>query len=139
MAAGWAPVMQQSGTSATAITDMLANVEWETPAAGGSPRELDVPVEADELRRALRGCTRHKATGPDGLSNDWFRDHEARLVPLLVRHSGLGLQTGVLPSSFKEANVRCLKKCSAGTRPLVHRPIALLNAEYKVFTRVLAL
>ena len=41
-------------------------------------------------------------------------------------------------TSFGDANIQCLKKSSASALPLDHRPIALLNSDYKLFTKILS-
>ncbi|KAG3218584.1 hypothetical protein PC129_g10617 [Phytophthora cactorum] len=46
--------------------------------------------------------------------------------------------TGVFPDSFLEADIFCLKKAGDASNPLNYRPLALLNSDYKVFTRILA-
>lgn len=38
----------------------------------------------------------------------------------------------------RRPDIQCLKKGAAAVRPLDHRPIALLNSDYKVFARVVA-
>ena len=44
----------------------------------------------------------------------------------------------MFPTSFGDANIQCLKKSSASALPLDHRPIALLNSDYKLFTKILS-
>ena len=44
----------------------------------------------------------------------------------------------MLLNSFGEANIQYLKKAAASALPLEHRPIALLNSDYKLFTKILS-
>ena len=41
-------------------------------------------------------------------------------------------------NSFGEANIQCLQKSALAALPLEHRPIGLLNSDYKLFTKILA-
>ncbi|TYZ58001.1 hypothetical protein PybrP1_008313 [[Pythium] brassicae (nom. inval.)] len=82
MAKGWAPVMQQPEVIPEAIAAVLHGIAWSpTP----TPHTLAGRVGEEELRRALRRCKCYMKTGSDRLSNDWYRDDEERLVPLLLR------------------------------------------------------
>ena len=40
--------------------------------------------------------------------------------------------------SFGDANIQCLKKSSASALLLDHQPIALLNSDYKLFTKLMS-
>ncbi|OWZ13402.1 Reverse transcriptase precursor, partial [Phytophthora megakarya] len=79
-----------------------------------------------------------KASGPDLLGNGWYREYAEILAPLLTTLLTLWYEAGVFPSSFLEADIFCLKKGGDQDNPLNYRPLALLNTDYKVFTRVLA-
>ncbi|KAE9183221.1 hypothetical protein PF004_g24009 [Phytophthora fragariae] len=60
------------------------------------------------------------------------------LTPLLTRLFNQWYDNGVFPASFLEADIFCLKKGGDQSNPLNYRPLALLNFDYKLFTRVLA-
>ena len=40
--------------------------------------------------------------------------------------------------TFRDSHVLCIKKTSSAAVPLDYRPTALLDSDYKIFTRVLA-
>ena len=42
----------------------------------------------------------------------------------------------MFPASFDEANIQCLKESQASALSLDHLPIALLNSDYKLFTKI---
>ncbi|GMF44381.1 unnamed protein product [Phytophthora fragariaefolia] len=50
----------------------------------------------------------------------------------------LWYEAGGFLSSFLEADIFCIKKTGDLTNLLNYRPLALLNSDYKVFTRILA-
>ena len=75
-------------------------------------------VSDAEVLQSVRLCKRGKAWGPDELSNDWYRDNEDSLVPLLVRLLNVCALGEVLPITFGEAVVACIKKSKSAARPL---------------------
>ncbi|KAF1321216.1 reverse transcriptase, partial [Globisporangium splendens] len=85
---------------------------------------------------AVKKCKRGKAHGPDELGNDWYRDHCDEITGLFERLFNLWIPECVLPSSFSEALIHCIKKSVSAASPLDYRPIALLNSDYKIFTRI---
>ncbi|OWZ11805.1 Reverse transcriptase precursor [Phytophthora megakarya] len=86
----------------------------------------------------LNDCNTGKACGPDGLGNDWYRDYAATLVPILTILYRMWYEAGDFPNSFLLANIFCLKKKRNGANPLNYRPLALLNTDYKILTRLLS-
>ncbi|DAZ98602.1 TPA: hypothetical protein N0F65_001021 [Lagenidium giganteum] len=95
-------------------------------------------ITPDEVRWSIRKCKRKKATGPDRLTNDFYRNLEEDLVPLLTTVLNACLHSGHIPPSFLQASIFPLKKVVAPFTGLDFRPLAMLNTDYKVFTRILA-
>ncbi|OWZ17708.1 reverse transcriptase [Phytophthora megakarya] len=48
------------------------------------------------------------------------------------------MDSGQVPTSFLESHIFSISKGGDPTNPLNYRPIALLNCDYKIFTRILA-
>ncbi|KAF1319717.1 reverse transcriptase, partial [Globisporangium splendens] len=96
------------------------------------------PIDSSEIKQAVKKCKRGKAHGPDELGNDWYRDHCDEITGLFERLFNLWIPECVLPSSFSEAHIHCIKKSVSAASPLDYRPIALLNSDYKIFTRIFA-
>ncbi|KAF1319850.1 reverse transcriptase, partial [Globisporangium splendens] len=96
------------------------------------------PIDSSEIKQAVKKCKRGKAHGPDELGNDWYRDHCDEITGLFERLFKLWIPECVLPSSFSEAHIHCIKKSISAASPLDYRPIALLNSDYKIFTRIFA-
>jgi hypothetical protein len=68
------------------------------------------PIREDEVIAAIRSAKSGKACGPDRLGNDWYRDFAEVLAPLLVEIFNLWYEEGMVPASFLEADIFCLKK-----------------------------
>jgi ribonuclease HI len=127
-------LMQQPSENSENIKSYLDTVVPPASATDLSP--LDTRITTTEITEAIKRCKHGKAQGPDELNNDWYRDHLDQLVPLFDKLFNLWFEQGVTPLSFHEANVQCLKKTRTASRPLDHRPIALLNSDYKVYTKI---
>lgn len=137
LADAWQPILQQPATQQDNI-DVV--VGWDRGTEPASPEQTAIAdiITEDEVRSALRACKPDKAAGPDRLGNGWYRDYEAILVPILTTLFNLWYGAGIFPTSFLEADIFCLKKGGASGDALNFRPLALLNTDYKVFTRILA-
>lgn len=100
--------------------------------------DVDEEITEIEVQAAIMKCKIGKACGPDELSNEWYRDNIENLVPILTRMFNDCLEDGIAPSSFLEAYIFSISKGGDKSNPLNYRPIALLNTDYKVFTRIMA-
>lgn len=100
--------------------------------------EIDAPFTLAELTKAISRCNRTKSSGPDRLPNAWYRDYADDLAPILLQLANACYTKGIVPQSFGDATVVCLKKSGSSANPLNYRPISLLNTDYKVYTRLLA-
>ncbi|KAF1329554.1 reverse transcriptase, partial [Globisporangium splendens] len=136
MGEGWKSIMQQAPTLQTDIDQIL------DPGTAIPPSDrlgfLLKPIDSSEIKQAVKKCKRGKAHGPDELGNDWYRDHCDEITGLFERLFNLWIPECVLPSSFSEAHIHCIKKSVSAASPLDYRPIALLNSDYKIFTRIFA-
>ncbi|OWZ02757.1 reverse transcriptase, partial [Phytophthora megakarya] len=76
------------------------------------------------ITAAISASKAGKATGPDRLGNDWYRDYSDLLVPILHILLNAWYSEGVFPPSFLEANIFCLKKSGNQHDALNYRPLA---------------
>jgi exonuclease III len=100
--------------------------------------ELMETITTAEVIKAISDLNRHKAAGPDGLNNDFFKDIEALLVPAMVAIGNELLQGAEPPKSFLGSLIIPLRKKGDSTNAMDCRPISLLQTAYKVFTKVMA-
>eukprot|EP00644_Phytophthora_capsici_P018184 jgi/Phyca11/114184/e_gw1.25.59.1 len=136
MATSWEPIFNGKEVDAEQITTYVRR------RAQGWTRtdlsELDERITEEEVNKAINHCSRGKACGPDGLSNDWYRDYQALLAPLLTGLFNTCLAEGKVPWSFREAFISSIPKGGDKSNPRNYRPIALLNTDYKIMTRIMA-
>ncbi|DBA01572.1 TPA: hypothetical protein N0F65_011543 [Lagenidium giganteum] len=95
-------------------------------------------ITTDEVRWSIRQSKRTKATGPDRLPNDFYRNLEEELIPILTTVLNAWIRTGEVPRSFLHASIFPLKNVAAPNTGLDFRPLAMLNTDFKMFKRILA-
>ncbi|KAE9240328.1 hypothetical protein PF002_g9800 [Phytophthora fragariae] len=132
----WTPIFQRSPPTESGIRELLSSLD--PPDHAEDLDTLIKPITEDEVAAAIKACKPGKACGPDGLGNDWYHDYADALVPILCKLYNLWYTSSVFPASFLEADIFCLKKTGDLSNPLNYRPLALLNSDYKIFTRILA-
>lgn len=136
MSNDWKPVIQQDLPDTNNIRmwfDQLPKPARPTSTAG-----LVEAISAEEIDTAIKQPHRGKSTSPDRIPNDWYIDFKEEITPVLLTAYDNVLQTGRVPKSFTSATIHCIPKCSKPRTRLDYRPIALLNSNYKIFTKILA-
>ncbi|MEW8548396.1 MAG: endonuclease/exonuclease/phosphatase family protein, partial [Candidatus Thiodiazotropha sp.] len=91
------------------------------------------PLEVESVLKILPVA---KASGPDGLSNRVLRELSKELSIPYCSLFNQSLRTGIVPLSYKEANVCPIPKTGDSSKVSNYRPISLLNAEDKVLERL---
>lgn len=101
---------------------------------------LEGPLTTAEILQAIKSLQNGKAPGPDGFSCDFYKAFSSKLAPLLTdvfleSHTNLKL-----PQTLSQATISViLKKDKDAQKCASYRPISLLNVDYKILTKVLAL
>ncbi|MCG7870185.1 MAG: hypothetical protein JAY74_27935 [Candidatus Thiodiazotropha taylori] len=90
-----------------------------------------------EVESVLKTLTIGKASGPNGLSNRILKELSSQLSTPFCSLFNQSLRTGHLPAFYKEANVCPVPKKGDLSIVANYRPISLLNAEAKVFERLI--
>ena len=100
---------------------------------------LDLPYcqNVYEVKSALQTLKTGKASGPNGLSNRILRELSSELSHPLCCLFNKSLQSGIVPASYKEANVCPIHKKGERSNVCNYRPISLLNSENKVLERLI--
>lgn len=101
--------------------------------------DMDDPISKTDLLSAIRAFPSGKTSGPDGFGCEFYKSFLDKIVPLMLRMVNDSMRNKTLPSSLYEANISLLLK---GGReefdPASYRPVALLNCDLKIITKVLA-
>ena len=96
-------------------------------------------VLLQELTQALQLANRNKTPGPDGLTVEFFLAFWSSLGPLLVEVFKESFCAGELCDSMKSCVTRLVHKKDDKRDLKNWRPISLLNIDYKIGSKALAL
>lgn len=122
-----------------------AETEWESVIECVDRRiteeqnlELLMPVEEEEVKRALFSMHPEKSPGPDGMSPGFYQKYWNTVGKDLTSLLKNFFDTASLDSHLTDTNIVLIpkKKCPVQMTDL--RPISLCNVAYKVISKVLA-
>lgn len=129
----------QSPPEKTNMMSFLDNLNFP-PISAIQKSEMDRPLESCEIANSIKLMQSGKAPGPDGYPIEFYKKFADKLTPLLLDMFNDSLDRGALPQTLTEASITLLLKpgkedseCSS------YRPISLLNADYKILAKALAL
>ncbi|KAJ0180804.1 hypothetical protein K1T71_004208 [Dendrolimus kikuchii] len=97
----------------------------------------EIRIRQTEVRRTLRSLDVNKASGPDGIPAIVLKTCAPELTPVLTRLFRLSLSTGIVPRSWKLANVQPVPKKGSRADPANYRPISVTSILCKSMERVL--
>lgn len=97
------------------------------------------PIENVELETVLKEAAKKKTPGPDGLTYEFYLKFSEHLIDDLVVVFNKYLIEGVRPSMNFSKGIICLIPKKGNPYDIGNkRPISMLNADYKLFTKILA-
>ena len=111
----------------------------------GPPRVVSTrfdlrPSTKAELRSVIQSLSAHTASGPDGLPPSLFSLFKGQLASPLLHVFNLSINSGIVPSCWKEAEVVPIFKGKGDSNSASnYRPISLLNVASKILERLVAL
>lgn len=102
--------------------------------------QLEEPITLEEIRRAAGRMQCSKSPGPDGFPIEFYRKFMDRIAPLLLKMLLYSVDTASLPQTMSQASISLILKknkdpLSCGS----YRPISLLNVDYKMLAKLLAM
>ena len=117
--------------------DLLSSLQCELSSDQASSCEGQ--MTPDEMTFALKKMNSNKASGPDGLSVEFYVKFWDRLGPYLCRVLYAYYHAGEMCESMKTSNTRVIFKKGDRKNLKNWRPISLLNVNYKICSKVLSL
>lgn len=100
---------------------------------------LNSDITTQEILDALKSFPNGKAAGPDGFGIELYKKFSMKVAPLLLRMFNHSFGVQKFPPTLYEANISLLlKEGRDEAEPSSFRPIALLNSDIKIFTKLLA-
>lgn len=112
----------------------------ELPNISKDEREsLESPLTLDELRKVAVNLSNNKASRPDGLLGEIYKQYGDTLLPELLNVFNYAMEVGTLPLSMNEAVIIVLLKSDKDpSSPDLYRPISFLMLDIKLLAKVLA-
>ena len=117
--------------------DLLSSLQCQLSSNQASSCEGQMTF--DEMTFALKKMNSNKASGPDGLSVEFYVKFWDRLGPYLCRVLNAYYHAGEMCESMKTSNTRVIFKKGDRKNLKNWRPISLLNVNYKICSKVLSL
>lgn len=101
--------------------------------------KLDSPITLEELERAARSMQFNKSPGLDGIPPEFYLLFWEKLGPLLLDMITAAIEKGAFPRDVNTAPISLLlKKDKDPTDCASYRPLSLLNADLKIYAKLLA-
>lgn len=112
----------------------------ELPSIGTIQNEnITKSITIEEIQKSIKHLKNNKAPGSDGFPAEWYKVFEKELSPLLLRTFNYVIGTGNTPPSWREAIISVLPKPEKDRKHCQnHRPISMLNVDYKIFTSIIS-
>ena len=98
----------------------------------------EISITTSGISKLLQNLNIHKAMGPDQISAKILRELQdilALILEIIFNHS---LNTGIVPSDWKMANITPLFKKGDRSQPNNCRPISLISIVSKLFEHILS-
>ena len=140
MATKWKEIMsctKENRNKRRWLKKVFKTMPWKT-LSGIAKEELVKSITEKEVSQAIDKLKRFKSGGDDGLPNDFYKDFKTIITPILTKLFNSLWQEGNYWESMSNAILHPLKKKGNSSNPMDYRPIALLNSDYKILTRLLA-
>ena len=100
---------------------------------------LDINITSNECLKALKSFSKNKSPGNDGLSAEFYQ----KLWPIIGKYLIASIETtferGYLSTSQTQAVITLIDKGKDRSKLKNWRPISLLNVDYKIISKCLAL
>uniref|UniRef100_A0A670ZAD8 Reverse transcriptase domain-containing protein n=1 Tax=Pseudonaja textilis TaxID=8673 RepID=A0A670ZAD8_PSETE len=105
----------------------------------GDKELLNKDITWSELKSAMENQCNNKSPGPDGIPVELYKATIDLVGPLMLEVFNEVLLAAKMPDSWREALIALIPKEDVDARYINnYRPISLLNADYKLFTSIIA-
>jgi len=138
LADAWFPIIQEPAGAEADKEAFFAGLPQRIPLTPGLFGGLMDSITVEEVTEATNHLSTGTTPSPDRIPNSWYKRHSETLGPILASLLTERQQCLIFPASFKEADIFCLKKAGDATDPTNYRSLALLDTDYKTYTRILA-
>lgn len=100
---------------------------------------LNAQITDEEMELTIKNLPSHKAPGPDGFPYEYYKAFLPILLPYLRRLFNAFLQDTQIPLEMQKSFITLIPKPDKDPSICAnYRPIALLNSDLKIFTKLLS-
>jgi hypothetical protein len=136
----WAGVSAQPAVDPAAQQEVLQALATGRRLSAAQAAQLATQaVQPGEAAAALRSAPSGKSPGLDGIPVELYRRYKATFIPLLARLFTAIATVGDMPAGFHQGLITTIYKTGERSEPANYRPITLLNTDYRLYAKVLAL
>ena len=131
---------EEKGTNSLIDNENIFNTNNVPKFTDNQRNHLEQPLTEIELLNALKNLKNNKCPGSDGLSVEFYKIFWNEIRGYLHKSLLFAHEMGVLSTEQKRGVISLIPKKEAD-RLILHnwRPITLLNVDYKILTKALAL
>ena len=101
-------------------------------------KDLLQPITKQELRETLDTTNEKSSPGPDGITYNFYKTFWNSLEPLVVNLVNEMLTIGATLDSHKYGLIKLIPKKKEAKTIDDYRPISLLNADYRIYAKIIA-
>ena len=101
------------------------------------PTIADINITSQGVEKLLANTNPTKATGPDGIPPHVLKELSHELAPILTVIFQKSLNTGIVPSEWKEAIVSPIYKKGEQYNPANYRPVSLTSVPCKILEHII--
>lgn len=100
---------------------------------------LTKEISTEEIMEVINSLPANKSPGPDELTYNFYKTFIEEVTPILKGIFNNALNTGVIPVSWKKSIITLIPKKEEALHDIGNwRPISLINADAKIFTKIMA-
>lgn len=101
---------------------------------------LNMPITEEEIEQTIKTLPSRKAPGPDGLPYEYYKAVLPILLPHMCKLFNAFFRDSPIPSDMQRSFITLIPKPEKDpTLCANYRPIALLNSDLKIFTKLLSI
>ena len=102
--------------------------------------DMESPITQSEIEQAIGKLASNKTPGEDGFTLKFYKHYCKVLSPILLMLFNEAIETKLMPPSMRQAIITVFPKPGKDHKKMEnYRPLSILNNDYKILAKILAL